>query len=138
MQHTNLKWVLLVDDDETTNMLNRLFIKKVDPNLKIDAVTNGYRALDFLDANIDRIQSGTFLLVLDIEMPTMNGWEFLEAYEILFKKADRNKISVSLLTANPSEELRQRALRNVNIKEYLHKPLSDINFRKIIKTYFSD
>lgn len=137
MQHTSLKWVLLVDDDETTNMLNRLFIKKVVPDIRIDAVTNGHRALDFLDAHIDRIEPGTFLLVLDIEMPLMNGWAFLEAYEILFKKVDRSKISISVLTANPSEELRNRALSNTNIQDCLHKPLSDINFRKIVKAYFS-
>lgn len=138
MPQINLKWVLLVDDDPTTNMLNRLFIKKATPDVKVDMVANGHRAIDFIDANIDKIQPGTFLIILDIEMPVMNGWDFLEAFEILFKKEDRKKIAVSVLTSNPTEELRNRALKNTHVKVYIDKPLSDVSFKKIIQAHFSE
>lgn len=138
MVKTNLKWVLLVDDDGTTNMLNTLFLKRVVPDVKIDTAVNGHRALDFLDSHMDEIEPGTFLLVLDIEMPLMNGWEFLEAYNILFKREEREKIALTVLTARPSEEVKYRALSNANVRDCLYKPLSDINFKKIIKTFFPD
>ncbi|WP_339704826.1 response regulator [uncultured Kriegella sp.] len=137
MVNSNLKWVLLVDDDGTTNMLNTLFLKRVLPDVKIDTAINGHRALDFLDSHIDEIEPGTFLLVLDIEMPLMDGWEFLEAYNILFKKEEREKIALTVLTARPSEEVKYRALSNNNVCDCLYKPLSDINFKKIVKNFFT-
>lgn len=138
MNSTRLKRVLLVDDDGTTNMLNKLFLKKLIPDLDIDAVTDGHRALDFIEANINEIDQGSFLLILDIEMPIMNGWQFLEAFDILFRKEEKEKIVITVLTANNSEEVTYRALSYPQVKECLHKPLSDINFRSIIQTYFYD
>ena len=100
MNSTRLKWVLLVDDDGTTNMLNKLFLKKLIPDLEIDTVTDGHRALDFIEANINDIDQGSFLLILDIEMPIMNGWQFLEAFDILFRKEEKEKIVIAVLRIN--------------------------------------
>ena len=138
MNSTRLKWVLLVDDDGTTNMLNKLFLKKLIPDLEIDTVTDGHRALDFIEKNINNIDQGSFLLILDIEMPVMDGWQFLDAFNILFRKEEKEKIVIAVLTANGSEELNYKALSNPRVKECLQKPLSDINFRSIIKSYFLD
>lgn|SRR5690606_4212118 len=137
MNHTKLKWVLLVDDDGTSNMLNKLFLKKLIPDLAIDTVIDGYRAIDFIEANIKEIEAESFLLILDIEMPKMNGWQFLQAFDILFTPEEKNKIIIAVLTANGSEEIIYRALSHPQVKECLSKPLSDINFRKIIQTYFT-
>ncbi|RTE52090.1 response regulator [Arenibacter aquaticus] len=136
MNSIKLERVLLVDDDGTTNMLNRLFLKKLIPDLEIDTVMDGHRALDFIEANIDDIEKGSFLVILDIEMPIMNGWQFLEAFNILFRQEEKEKIIIAVLTANACEEVTYKALSNPRVKECLHKPLSDINFRKIIQTYF--
>jgi CheY-like chemotaxis protein len=138
MNSTRLKWVLLVDDDGTTNMLNKLFLKKLIPDLEIDTVTDGHRALDFIEANINDIDKGSFLLILDIEMPVMDGWQFLHAFDILFRTEEKEKIVIAVLTANGSEEVTYKALTNPRVKECLHKPLSDINFRSIIQSYFYD
>lgn len=137
MNYSRLKWVLLVDDDETSNMLNRLFLKKLIPDLAIDAVIDGYRAIDFIEANIKEIEAESFLLILDIEMPKMNGWQFLQAFNILFTQEEKEKIIIAVLTANSSEEVTYRALSNPQVKECLSKPLSDINFKSIIETYFT-
>lgn len=137
MNDTRLKWVLLVDDDDTSNMLNKLFLKKLIPDLVIDTIIDGYRALDFIEANIKEIRGKSFLLILDIEMPKMDGWQFLQAFDILFTKEEKDKIIIIVLTANSSEEVTYRALSHPQVRECLHKPLSDINFRKIIRTYFT-
>src|SRR5690554_6788644 len=131
MNYTKLKWVLLVDDDGTSNMLNKLFLKNLIPDLAIDTVTYGYRAIDFIEANIKEIEEGSFLLILDIEMPKMDGWQFLQAFDILFAQEERNNIIIVVLTASGSEEITYRALAHSQVKECLDKPLSDINFRKI-------
>ncbi|HUH47920.1 MAG TPA: response regulator [Arenibacter sp.] len=137
MNPTKLKWVLLVDDDETSNMLNKLFLKRLIPDLTLDTVIDGYRAIDFIEANINEIVGGSFLMILDIEMPKMNGWQFLQAFNILFTQEEKEKIIIAVLTANGSEEVTYRALSHPQVRECLDKPLSDINFRKIIQTYFT-
>lgn len=137
MNNTKLKRVLLVDDDDTSNMLSKLFLKKIIPDLDIDTVIDGYRAIDFIEANIKEIEGGGFLVILDIEMPKMNGWQFLQAFEILFTKEEKNKVIIAVLTANHSEEITYKALSHPQVKECLGKPLSDIGFREIIRTYFT-
>ncbi|MCM4166400.1 Autoinducer 1 sensor kinase/phosphatase LuxN [Arenibacter antarcticus] len=137
MNYTKLKSVLLVDDDGITNMLNQLFLKKLIPNLDINTVIDGHRALDFIEAQINEIESGSFLLILDVEMPMMNGWQFLQAFDILFRQEEKEKIIIAILTANGTEELTYKALSYPQVKGCLHKPSSDINFRKVIKTFFN-
>lgn len=137
MNDTKLKWVLLVDDDDTSNMLNKLFIKKLVPDLVIDTVIDGFRALDFIEANIKEIKGKSFLLILDIEMPNMDGWQFLQAFDILFTKEEKEKIIIAVLTADGSEEVTYRALSYPQVRDCLYKPLSDSSFKKIIKTYFT-
>lgn len=137
MNDTKLKWVLLVDDDDTSNMLNKLFIKKLVPDLVIDTVIDGFRALDFIEANIKEIKGKSFLLILDIEMPNMDGWQFLQAFDILFTKEEKEKIIIAVLTADGSEEVTYRALSHPQVRDCLYKPLSDSSFKKIIKTYFT-
>ena len=84
MNNTGLKGVLLVDDDGSSNMINKLFIEGLSPDLVIDTVIDGYRALDVIEGNINEIIGKAFLLMLDIEMPKMDGWQFLQAINILF------------------------------------------------------
>ncbi|GGW21808.1 response regulator [Arenibacter certesii] len=136
MNNTNLKSVLLVDDDPTTNILNKHFLKKLIPSLEVNTVVNGYRALDYIEAHINEIESGAFLLILDIEMPIMDGWQFLQAFDILFRQEEKEKVIIAVLTANGSEEVVYKALSHARVKECLHKPLSDINFRKVIENLF--
>jgi len=69
-------------------------------------------------------------------MPIMDGWQFLQAFDILFREEEKEKIIIAVLTANGTEEVVYRALSHPQVKECLHKPLSDINFRKVIENLF--
>lgn len=131
-----LKSVLLVDDDDTTNFLNRFFVKQLDSGLTVNIANNGKEAIDFLETTSDE-DFMPCLLILDTNMPTMNGWEFLDAFDKKFDKGFKEKIVVVMLTALDTEETTTLALANPNVRDTAQKPLSDLKFKTLIKKYFS-
>lgn len=138
MTTTLLNSVLMVDDDETTIFLNKIFLENLTPDLEVNTAENGEEALDFLRAHLDDPGFGNCLLVLDIEMPIMNGWEFLEVYEKEFTAEQKEKIVLAVLSVHSSDEVKKKAKNYNSVKECLSKPLSDEQFRKVIDKYFPD
>lgn len=130
-----LKSVLLVDDDDTTNFLNRFFIRQVDPSIEVNVAVNGKEAIDFLllNKNDDILPC---LIILDANMPVMNGWEFLEAFEKKFDHAIKKKITIIMLTSLDIEETVERAMSDPNVSDTAQKPLSDFKFRALISKHF--
>lgn len=131
-----LKSVLLVDDDDTTNFLNRFFVKQLDSGLTVNTANNGKEAIDFLETTSDE-DFMPCLLILDTNMPAMNGWEFLDAFDKKFDEGFKEKIVVVMLTALDTEETTALALANPNVRDTAQKPLSDLKFKALIKKYFS-
>ena len=133
-----LDFILLVDDDEATNFLNQRVIRKAEINTEVQVANNGKEALDFL-SNTGKFsevktlpQAG--LIFLDINMPGMNGWEFLDAYKKLPEDQTRH-IKVLMLTTsiNPDEE--KKAIDIAEVKGFIHKPLTPEKLEKAINVY---
>jgi len=113
------KCVLLVDDDEPTNFLNKLTLKKYGCAEKIISVFDGQQALDYLDTCTD----GDFpdLILLDINMPLMNGWEFLDEYQQLQFNHKAPVVIMLTTSVNPDDE--EKSKKYNTIAGFLHKPL---------------
>ncbi|WP_420601837.1 response regulator [Flagellimonas sp.] len=131
-----LKSVLLVDDDDTTNFLNRFFVKQLDNSLTVNTASNGKEAIEFLE-NVPSEENMPCLLILDTNMPVMNGWEFLDVYDKQFDESFKKDVVVVMLTALDMEETTSLALANPNVTDTAQKPLSDLKFRVLINKYFS-
>lgn len=130
------KSVLLVDDDDTTNFLNRFFVRQVDTNLKVNTASNGKEAIEFLESSLNE-DDIPCLLILDTNMPVMNGWEFLDAFGEKFDEGFKEKIIVVMLTALDTEETTTLALANPNVRDTAQKPLSDLKFKVLMNKHFS-
>ncbi|MEO0573588.1 MAG: response regulator [Bacteroidota bacterium] len=130
-----LKSVLLVDDDDTTNFLNQFFIRQVDSSIEINVALNGKEALDFLvlNGNDDILPC---LLILDTNMPIMNGWEFLADFDIKFNADFKKNVTIVMLTSLDIEHSIKKAIDNPNVSDTEQKPLSDLKFRALIKKHF--
>jgi CheY-like chemotaxis protein len=130
-----LKSVLLVDDDDTTNFLNKFFIRQVDSSVEINVVLDGKEAIDFLvlNGNDDILPC---LLILDTNMPVMDGWGFLEAFDKKFDSEFKKSVVIVMMTSLDLEQSVQRAIEDPNVSDTEQKPLSDLKFRALINKHF--
>ena len=133
---------MLIDDDEPTNFLNRLAIEELDCVENIKVIQNAREALDYLHcANQPAPQNvhcpKPELIFLDINMPAMDGWEFLHYYEAMPAENKSSVIVIMLTTSfNPEDEL--KAQKIPSISEFKNKPLTAELLRGILQKYFPD
>lgn len=117
---------LIVDDDEMVIFLHKIAV--VESGLTANPVIayNGLQALDFINRSENR--ETVFLVLLDINMPELNGWEFLEAIQSLDAS-----IYVVMVTSSVDSRDKKKAKSYKQVIEYMEKPLS-INACLQIKT----
>jgi len=130
------KSVLLVDDDPTINFVHKLFLTEWGITDQIYTAANGQEALEFLEQNEEFGQHPPSMILLDINMPVMNGFEFLEAYEGL---PDKKKASVvmAMLTTSLHEKDREKASKFVNLDSYMSKPLEKEQLMTVVDKYWN-
>ena len=133
-----LNCVLLIDDDEPTNFFNRMVLEDVNCARTIHVAESGELALDFLRKISDEEEElSPDLIFLDINMPAMSGWEFLERYATLERHRSTNTVVVMLTTSlNPDD----RALANKipDVSAFETKPLTDQKLAAIIQRHFPE
>lgn len=134
--HKKIPCILLVDDDEVTNFLNRRLIEHYQLADHIEVRLNGKEALKFLtDKNTTEENLRPNLILLDINMPVMDGWEFMQAYtrEVLDEK---NKTNIVMLSTSSNPDDIDRAASLPLIKGFISKPLSIQLLQEILPNCF--
>ena len=110
--------IFLVDDDPINNLINRRLLGKVDITQNIVEFLEGEKALDKLN-DIDPNQST--LIFLDINMPVLNGWEFLDKYQE--RHSDRSD-KIVILSSSIDYQDRFKAQGYQLVSGFLEKPLT--------------
>lgn len=134
---TKLHLILLVDDDDACNFFHTHLIEKLDCAEQVRTVANGLEALEFLRTPIDGHYPRPDVIFLDINMPKMNGWDFLEQYEYLSTDQKAQMILIMLSTSFNSED-RDRALSNANVKDFANKYLNKDSLVYLLRKHFPD
>lgn len=118
--------VLIVDDDPVILMIHRLKVKKSGLDTEPMEFLNGKPALDYLLKH--RSGGQKFLILLDINMPVMNGWKFLDALKVnqLCKKVD-----VAIVTSSVNHEDKAKAQNYDIVFSYLTKPLKESDLESL-------
>lgn len=135
----HLDCVLLVDDDRFINIVQSKAVLKADIGVDVKAVTSVEEALAFLTAS--GIYKGTAplprpgIIFLDINMPGLTGWDFMDLYHQL-KESDKAKIIVVMLTTSLNPDDQQRASTDGGIVAFLHKPLRPSMVVDLAERYF--
>lgn len=111
--------VLLVDDSEFDRMYTSIVLGRAGVPWTVHECESGADALHA----IAQAPGQAALILLDINMPGMDGFEFLDAFERL-PEAVRGKTRVVMLSSSPLETERERALAHAVVEDYLVKPLS--------------
>ncbi len=129
-----LKRVLLVDDCEATNFLHTMLIEEYGCAENVVVKLNGREALDYLITEEEGAFPQPELVFLDINMPVMNGWEFLEEYESLEVGQRAGAVVVMLTTSlNPGDRIKAEA--HSGIKSFETKPLSLEKIDEVLKLF---
>lgn len=133
---SKLKTILLIDDDEATNFMNKRILRKLDIAVQIISKENGQEGLQYLQ---HQNEEGTYpcpeLIFLDINMPVMNGWEFLDAHEQL-PPEQRGKVVVVMLTTSLNYQDEQLAKQKGLLNDFMNKPLRKADVERVINKYF--
>jgi CheY-like chemotaxis protein len=129
-----LNCILLVDDSPDDNHYHQIVINEMDITNSIQVSNNGLEAIEFLKKENQIIPE---LIFLDINMPKMNGWEFLEKYKYL-EVTQKAKIIVMMLSTSTNPDDIKKAKEIEEVTGFQTKPMTRETITEILDEYFSD
>lgn len=129
-----LNCILLVDDDEGTNFLHKMVLQDADVAENILTALNGEQALEIIN-NVGNKYPQPELIFLDINMPKMNGWEFLQEYQKL-DVSKKNELIIVMLTVSLNPDDEKKASIIPEISGFRNKPLTLEMIERILKEHY--
>lgn len=114
---------IVVDDDPINNLLCKEVIKSEFPDAEVKTFIEPEKGLDYIKATFTTPYDSKTILFLDINMPTMTGWEFMEQFET-FDSIIKDQFRIYILSSSVNPTDIDRAHANEYVIEYLEKPLS--------------
>ena len=114
---------IIIDDDPVSNMICKLTIEKVVSKADIKVFVNAENALKYITTAYTALTKEPTILLLDINMPVMTGWEFLEAFENLSDHA-KSSIGIYILSSSLDSRDRDRSFSEKRVKDHFIKPLT--------------
>jgi len=125
------KNILLVDDDSVFNFINSTVISSAGLASEIQTAQNGEEALTFFNHPVSHKKGIPEVVLLDLNMPIMDGFEFIQAFQRLdFPGKDKVIIIVVTSSMNPDDI---RRAKSFGIKHYLTKPISEEGIQTAIE-----
>lgn len=107
--------IMIVDDSESDQYLTQMIIEQYNPDIQILQAYDGLEALEILDA----LEEQPSIILLDINMPRMNGFEFLEEYN----KRNNPAAVIAMLTSSDQDRDKKKSMVYGCVKTYFVKPL---------------
>lgn len=115
--------IFIVDDDPIHQQIAKIMIERQAISSHIRVFSDAQDVLDLLRENAGDVQALPDLILLDLNMPVMDGWEFLEEYAV-FQDRLPKQIRIFVLTSSIDEKDKERVNAYSFVTGYLTKPLS--------------
>lgn len=131
-----VKCILLVDDNEADNFYHKIVIDRSEFADEVVSVAGGQEALEYLQLSLKGEKASPDLIFLDINMPRMDGWEFLQEYAKL-DKAENDRIIVVMLSTSKNPEYMEKANELEDVSEFTSKPLTTEYLEELRLKYFN-
>ncbi len=125
--------LLLIDDDELNNYIVSSILEDTQLVDNFNFKTDGESALQYLHL-CQATQQFPNLILVDLKMPIMDGFEFIEQYEKKFIEVSPNT-QLMVLTSSIRETEKQKALNFKSVTNFVNKPLNDERLKYVIECY---
>jgi CheY-like chemotaxis protein len=130
-----LDCILLIDDNESDNFYNKIIIEDSGITNNVISVESGIEGLEYLCSNTENDEYiRPNLIFLDINMPKMNGFEFLKEYEKIEDKYKSDAVVMMLTTSSNPEDIKRA--KSLGITEFYTKVLTDKVLGEVMAKYF--
>lgn len=119
--------VIVVEDSEPDQFLCKIMLERYDPKIKVLQAYDGQEALDM----ISKCEKEPDIIFLDINMPGMDGYEFLDKY---CAAPESDKAKVVMLTSSSYEGDRERSMSYDCVSDYIMKPFTVEKIKQVIES----
>jgi len=128
--------ILIIDDDEINNLICTKIIRDYNPNYIVDSLTSSAKGLTYLEELVNNNPKGLpDVILLDINMPTINGWDFIREYRKMMIEVDKSRIKLFVLTSSQYYQDAELADQYIEVQKLFTKPLTS-EILKEIDSYF--
>jgi CheY-like chemotaxis protein len=124
--------ICIIDDDEVYQFTVTRNLQSQQLAKKILVFSDGEEALNFLSANIGNAAEVPDIIFLDINMPIMDGWQFLEEY-VHLKPRIGKKITLYMVSSSVDPADTERAKKIAEISDYIVKPITPDQLKVIVE-----
>lgn len=114
---------MVVDDNRTNNLICEYAIRKFSAEAEVELFTEPEVALDKIKNEYRHDKNDLTVLFLDINMPSMTGWDFLEALKDLSEEVQKSFL-IYILTSSVDERDKEKARINPLVTGFYSKPLT--------------
>jgi CheY-like chemotaxis protein len=133
-QKTKYNTIMLIDDNEIDNLINQKIIESSSICKNIFTHTGGKSAIEFLK-NMEKIAAAVpgalpEIIFLDIDMPLMDGFQFLEEFEKLSRET-KQYCNIVMLTSSINPQDMSKSKKYDYVKKYVNKPLTQESLSKL-------
>ncbi|MEI7629419.1 MAG: response regulator [Bacteroidota bacterium] len=124
--------VCLIDDDKVYQFTSKMILEATQLTSRITTFFNGQEAIEFfLDPANQQIDILPDVIFLDINMPIMNGWNFLEEFDKIFYTLPK-KILIYVVSSSVDDSDMEKSKSFVSVADYVIKPINKEKYRLLL------
>jgi CheY-like chemotaxis protein len=125
--------IAIVDDDTIFQFIAKRVLDSINSQNKTVIFSDGQDAIDFIHSNLNEIDKLPDIIFLDINMPVMNGWQFLNQY-VEIKSKIKKEIVIYIVSSskNPDDFIQAQDIHEVT--DYIVKPINREKYMSILSS----
>lgn len=124
--------ICIIDDDPIYQIISKKIINKTETKKNVISFSNGAEAIEAIVSNVHKPEALPNIILLDIDMPIMDGWDFMTSFERIQPMISK-KIVIYIVSSSIANSDKEKAKTFKAISGFLSKPLTLENFIEIEK-----